>query len=141
MEQFNMNQTPAEEPPKHNIFSSETYGIGRLEFLGCAIIIGLLSWVVQCVIAKVLGAVIDKTTALVFSQIIWVILTMWLSTLNYAHRMYHIGWTDEMNSKTYAGLLNIVCVLGLCIPLINIFAVLLWGISFIVLVAVPGGNE
>ena len=74
MEQFGMNPTPAEEPPKHNIFSSETYGIGRLEFLGCAIIIGLLNWVIQCVIAKVLGAVIDKTTALIFSQIIWVIL-------------------------------------------------------------------
>lgn len=88
-----------------------------------------------------LGVVLDKTTALVFSQIVWVILTCWLCTLNYAHRMYHIGWTDEMNSKTYAGLLTGICVLGICIPIVNIFAILLWGIAFIVLVAVPRGNE
>ena len=32
MQQFNANQVQQEEKPKHNIFSTENYGIGRLEF-------------------------------------------------------------------------------------------------------------
>ena len=140
MEQCNRNQTP-QTPPKHNIFSSEIYSIGRLEFLGCSVLIVLLTTVVQYIVIRVLAIAIDGVTAINLSKIVWAALTWWLFSFNYSHRLFHIGWTDEMNSNTYGGLLALTIVVGACVPIINIPAGLFGVIAFVVLVAVPGGNE
>ena len=90
-------------------------------------------------VAALIG--IDKITIKIFGFGFAAISLIYLYTLTYAHRLYHIGWTDDMNSKTIACLLMIVCVGGSCIPLINLFAGLLWFILTVVLFIVPGDNE
>lgn len=142
MQQFNANQVQQEEKPKHNIFSTEDYGIGRLEFLGCNILIYIMVLCVVSLLAFVAALIgIDKITIKIFGFGFAAISLIYLYTLTYAHRLYHIGWTDDMNSKTIACLLMIVCVGGSCIPLINLFAGLLWFILTVVLLIVPGDNE
>lgn len=142
MQQFNANQVQQEEKPKHNIFSSENYGIGRLEFLGCFIVINIMLYFSAFILAFVISSIgVDRITTKIFTLIIVGIAGLYLFTQNYAHRLYHIGWTDEMNSKTIAGLLMFVCLFGSAIPILGIFAVLLWFILTALMIFVPGENE
>ncbi len=142
MQQFNANQVQQEEKPKHNIFSTENYGIGRLEFLGCNILIYIMVMGVVCVFAFIAALIgVDRISIKIFGLISAAISLIYLLTLNYAHRLYNIGWTDEINSKTVAFMLMFVGVGGSCIPIVNIFAGLFLFILTLILLIVPGDNE
>ncbi len=142
MQQFNANQVQQEEKPKHNIFSNENYGIGRLEFLGCNILIYIMVLCLVFVLAFIAALIgIDRITIKIFGLGLGAILLIYFYTLTYAHRLYHIGWTDEINSKTIALMLVFVGVGGSCIPVVSIFAGLFMFILTLVLLIVPGDNE
>ena len=142
MQQYGMQQMEPEEKVKHNIFSSQNYGIGRLEFLGANILIYNVLMAVCCVLVwifRVLG--IDIISARIIVNIIGVILLTYLCTMNYAHRMYHIGWTDELNSRSIGFLVAILTCVGSIIPLLKLFFGLIAIIWLIILLIVPGCNE
>lgn len=142
MEQFGMQPEEQEEKVSHNIFSSENYGIGRLEFLGANSIIYFVLYILYLSLGAIFalcGA--DKASTMIFVNIIGVPLATYLFTMNFAHRMYHIGWTDELNSRSIAAMIAIVLCVGSVIPLINIFIGVIFLIWSIILTLVPGDNE
>lgn len=143
MDQFGMQPELEEEKEvKHNIFSSENYGIGRLEFLGASVLIVIVLYALVWILGIIFASIgMDLASTKIFATMIYVVVAIYLFTMNFAHRMFHIGWTDELNSRAIAGMIALVLCLGSCIPIINIFFTLVWIGWFLTLLFVPGDNE